>query len=104
MNNESNPDIGLISGGLRLVVVGPEWASRFTTERCQLSAALGAAAIDIQHIGSTAVAGILAKPILDIAVAIEAFDVGGSSSLPRPSSRVSGTGRTVLRPQAKRCQ
>jgi len=81
MNNETNPDFGLISGGLRLVVVGPEWASRFITERDQLSAALGAAAIDIQHIGSTAVAGILAKPILDIAAAIETFD-GGHSLVP----------------------
>jgi len=81
MNNEIHPDFGLISGELRLIVVGPEWASRFATERDQLSATLGAAVIDIQHIGSTAVTGILAKPILDIAVAIEAFE-GGHSLVP----------------------
>ena len=76
LKNATQPDFGLRSGELRLVVVGPEWASRFATERDRLSAALGALVIDIQHIGSTAVAGILAKPILDIAVAIEAFEDG----------------------------
>lgn len=74
--NIHTPDFGLNPGELRLVAVGPEWALRFSAERDRLSAILGSAATDIQHIGSTAVPGILAKPILDIAVAIQAFDDG----------------------------
>jgi GrpB-like predicted nucleotidyltransferase (UPF0157 family) len=69
-------DFGLVSGELRLAVVGPEWARRFATERERISVALGAAALDIQHVGSTAVPGILAKPILDIAVAVRTFELG----------------------------
>jgi GrpB-like predicted nucleotidyltransferase (UPF0157 family) len=69
-------DFGLDFGELRLVTVGPEWAQRFSAERDRLSAALGVAALDIQHVGSTSVPGILAKPILDIAVAIRSFEEG----------------------------
>lgn len=72
----SNPDFGLNPGELRLDSVGPEWALRFLAERDRISAALGPAALDIQHVGSTAIPGILAKPILDIAVAIQAFESG----------------------------
>ncbi len=69
-------DFGLRSGELRLVPVGPEWSMRFSSESRRLSAALGAAALDIQHIGSTAVPGICAKPILDIAIAIRSYESG----------------------------
>jgi len=72
----STSDYGLYPGELRLVAVGPEWALRFAAERDRLYAALGTAALDIQHVGSTAIPGILAKPILDIAVAIHNFESG----------------------------
>ncbi|HEX3038266.1 MAG TPA: GrpB family protein [Oscillospiraceae bacterium] len=39
----------------------------------QLKAIFADAAVDIQHVGSTAIAGIKAKPILDIAVAVRCF-------------------------------
>jgi GrpB-like predicted nucleotidyltransferase (UPF0157 family) len=35
---------------------------------------LGPHALDIKHVGSTAIPGILAKPILDIAVAVACFE------------------------------
>lgn len=70
------PDFGLRSDELRLVPVGPEWAQRFSSERSRLFAALRDAALDIQHIGSTAVSGISAKPILDIAIAIRSYESG----------------------------
>lgn len=74
--NHQGRDFGLHPGELRLVPVGPEWRQRFSAERDRLSDALGTAAIDIQHVGSTAVPGILAKPILDIAVALHSFENG----------------------------
>jgi GrpB-like predicted nucleotidyltransferase (UPF0157 family) len=77
----STSDFGLKSGELHLVTVGPEWALRFAAERDLLSLALGPHALDIQHIGSTAIPGILAKPILDLAIAIHSFE-GGSALVP----------------------
>ena len=61
---------------LRLVVVGAEWAARFAEESSLIIKALAGSALDIQHIGSTAIPGITAKPILDIAVAIHDFESG----------------------------
>jgi GrpB-like predicted nucleotidyltransferase (UPF0157 family) len=71
-----SPDFGLSAGELRFVVVGPEWAAFFADERLRLIGVLGPIALDIQHIGSTAVPGITAKPVLDIAVAIRDFESG----------------------------
>lgn len=76
MSDNTTADFGLISGELSLVTVGPEWAQRFASERERISAALGAAALEIHHVGSTAIPGILAKPILDIAVAVQSFEMG----------------------------
>lgn len=78
MSHNTEAGFGLKSGELRLATVGPEWAQRFAAERERISAALGAAALDIQHVGSTAIPGILAKPILDIAVVVQTFELGHS--------------------------
>lgn len=61
-----DPGFGLTPGEVRLVHVDDAWTQRFASERGVLLSALGAGALDIQHIGSTAVPGLLAKPILDI--------------------------------------
>jgi len=47
-----------------------EWAARFARERHRIAAALGPAAMRIDHIGSTAVPGLAAKPIVDIDVSV----------------------------------
>ncbi|MGA2555676.1 MAG: GrpB family protein [Verrucomicrobiota bacterium] len=60
----------------RLVVVGAEWAARFAEERARIAKALAGNALEIQHIGSTAIPGITAKPVLDIAAAIHDFESG----------------------------
>src|SRR4051794_23059436 len=60
----------------RLIVVGAEWGVRFVEERSRIAEALSDSALDIQHIGSTAVPGISAKPVLDIAIAIHDFESG----------------------------
>jgi GrpB-like predicted nucleotidyltransferase (UPF0157 family) len=52
----------------------PAWADRFTTERARLEDALefiGIIVIGIEHVGSTSVPGLAAKPIIDIDVLIE---------------------------------
>jgi GrpB-like predicted nucleotidyltransferase (UPF0157 family) len=47
------------------------WPARFETERARVQQALGSRAIRIEHIGSTAVPGLAAKPIIDLLVTVE---------------------------------
>lgn len=42
------------------------WPARFEAERMRVKDALGVRAIQIEHIGSTAVPGLAAKPIIDL--------------------------------------
>jgi GrpB-like predicted nucleotidyltransferase (UPF0157 family) len=46
----------------------PLWPQRFETLRLRIAATLGDLAIAIEHIGSTAVPGLSAKPVIDIDV------------------------------------
>jgi len=62
--------LGLRRGAVRIVPYTPAWSAAFQSERARLQGALGADALDIQHIGSTAVPGMAAKPILDLAIAV----------------------------------
>lgn len=55
---------------IRLVPYQPAWADLFQQEAERLSAALGGHVVRIEHVGSTAVPGLDAKPILDIVVAV----------------------------------
>jgi GrpB-like predicted nucleotidyltransferase (UPF0157 family) len=48
----------------------PAWAGRFADWRFRLAAALGAAATRIDHVGSTAVPGLAAKPVIDIMISV----------------------------------
>ncbi len=57
-------------GPIRLVPYDPNWIDMFEHERTVLEAALGDDARDIQHIGSTSVPGLAAKPVVDIAIMV----------------------------------
>jgi GrpB-like predicted nucleotidyltransferase (UPF0157 family) len=54
---------------VEIVPHDPRWAERFAQERERLLAALGGLALAVEHVGSTAVPGLAAKPVLDILVA-----------------------------------
>jgi GrpB-like predicted nucleotidyltransferase (UPF0157 family) len=66
--------LGLASGQLQLIAHDPGWKGCFLDEQARLHAALGPLVLDIQHVGSTAVAGLIAKPILDLAIAVRSFE------------------------------
>jgi GrpB-like predicted nucleotidyltransferase (UPF0157 family) len=56
---------------LRIRPYDPEWAARYATERVLLEEAIGAWAVGgIHHVGSTAVPGIDAHPVIDILAGI----------------------------------
>lgn len=48
----------------------PEWATKFMTERDRIAGALGELPIRIEHIGSTSVPMLAAKPIVDVLVTL----------------------------------
>ena len=56
------------------------WKDEFLREKELLSEILQKSALSINHIGSTAIPWIYAKPILDIAVEMNSFDVLDSLS------------------------
>lgn len=49
----------------------PRWPTMFQQERDDLIGALGTTAVAVEHVGSTAIPGIAAKPIIDILVTVE---------------------------------
>jgi len=55
---------------IRIVDCDPGWPAEFQRERTRIIATIGAFVVDIQHIGSTAVPALDAKPIIDIMVAV----------------------------------
>jgi GrpB-like predicted nucleotidyltransferase (UPF0157 family) len=48
----------------------PIWPSLYAAERERILAVMGAAVVQIEHIGSTAVPALAAKPVIDIALGI----------------------------------
>jgi GrpB-like predicted nucleotidyltransferase (UPF0157 family) len=60
----------MASPGLELVPHDPAWQARFAREASRIAVTIGAHALQIEHVGSTAVPQLLAKPVIDIAVAV----------------------------------
>jgi GrpB-like predicted nucleotidyltransferase (UPF0157 family) len=60
--------LGLFRETVDLAPYSSEWPREFDSEATRLSSALASLSCAIEHIGSTAVPGLAAKPILDIAV------------------------------------
>lgn len=65
--------IGLKRGTVKLVKYNPKWQQSFESEAKKIKKVFGADALDIQHVGSTAIPGILAKPIIDIVLIVSSL-------------------------------
>jgi GrpB-like predicted nucleotidyltransferase (UPF0157 family) len=63
------PALGL-TAGVTIVDYDPRWPQLFEQARAELSEALGQSVIAVHHVGSTAVPGLCAKPVLDILVSV----------------------------------
>lgn len=61
---------GLEPGRVVLVAADARWPGRFAREQRRIVRALGDVAMRVEHIGSTAVAGLAAKPIVDVLVTV----------------------------------
>ncbi len=55
---------------IKLVPYNPSWPAQFEEEAFRIQEALGSLALRVEHVGSTAVAGLVAKPVIDIQVTV----------------------------------
>ena len=60
---------------ISVVEYRPEWREMFEEEKHRLRAVLDEVSAQIEHIGSTSVVGLAAKPIIDIMVGLPDFSV-----------------------------
>jgi GrpB-like predicted nucleotidyltransferase (UPF0157 family) len=60
-----------MSREIKVVPYDTRWSDRFRKEADELAAIFGEEAVAIHHIGSTAIPGIYAKPIIDILVEVQ---------------------------------
>jgi len=67
----ANPMIGLKRGMVHLSPYDPGWAHEYVKEKETVLSACTVSILRIAHVGSTAVPGIKAKPLIDIAVEVE---------------------------------
>lgn len=67
-------DVGLRRGTVQIVDYQESWKTTAMDIINELKEVFGPLAVDIQHIGSTAIQGIKAKPIIDIAIGVRSFD------------------------------
>lgn len=66
--------LGLKRGEVALYPHQKEWESEAQNTIRRLKKVLGNTVIDIDHVGSTSIPSIKAKPIIDIVIAVEDFD------------------------------
>lgn len=73
----------LANAPVHIVPYDPEWPRRFDAERQLLADAIGAwlVAGAIEHVGSTSIPGLDAKPVIDIMAGVESLE-GSREALP----------------------
>ena len=70
-----------MTGSLIVVPYDPEWPQRFEHIRAALDTALtGVEVLSIEHVGSTSVPGLAAKPVLDIDIVVNEHSVDAASA------------------------
>lgn len=64
-----------------IVEYDPAWPGLFNTLKSSIELALGEVALSIEHVGSTSVPGLAAKPIIDMDVVVRAEDLSHAIAL-----------------------
>jgi|SRR3989344_1956815 len=73
--------LGLKRGTVKLVSYDRNWSKEFERERSRLLNILGGNVISIEHIGSTAIPRLRAKPLIDILVGVKTIKKEGKKCL-----------------------
>ena len=74
LNGPDSVTIGTVEkleGTIELREYDPAWPERYRAERKKIAEALQGENISVEHVGSTSVPGLCAKPILDILLLVE---------------------------------
>jgi GrpB-like predicted nucleotidyltransferase (UPF0157 family) len=59
-------ELARLGGPIALVEYDPQWPNRFRSEAARVCEALGERALRVEHVGSTSIPGMIAKPIIDM--------------------------------------
>lgn len=59
---------------IKIVPYDPSWPAQFDAEAAGIRAVFGSHALQIEHVGSTAVPGLAAKPVIDIQVSVATLE------------------------------
>jgi len=70
-----------LSTAAEIVAHRPSWAADFVAIRDRVRSAMGADALRIEHIGSTAVSGLAAKDVIDIQISVADLDACSARAL-----------------------
>lgn len=84
--------LGLKRGTVRLLPHNPGWKNLFEKEKERLNRGLKDLIVDIEHIGSTAIPGIAAKPIIDMAIGVRS--IKEAKKLKKPLQKLGYTFRS----------
>lgn len=79
--------IGLQRKTMQLIPHDPSWHEEFVKESERIRNVLGDRILTLEHIGSTSIKGIYAKPIIDMAAGLQSFDDGFACITPLASIR-----------------
>ncbi|ELZ74311.1 GrpB family protein [Haloferax larsenii] len=71
---ETHPSLGLARGTVELVEYDPAWREAYESEVARLRPRLGESVLGFEHVGSTSVPGLAAKPIVDMLVLVSDLD------------------------------
>lgn len=64
-----------MKGIVRVVPYNPEWKNEFLRIKAMIEDCIGDLIISVDHVGSTAIEGLASKPIIDIDVVIDSYDI-----------------------------
>ncbi len=83
-------DLTVLAAPILLVDYDSQWPHRFEEEAKRIRTALGEYALRVEHVGSTSVPGLTAKPIIDIVliVADSGNEAGYATALERAGYRL----------------
>jgi GrpB-like predicted nucleotidyltransferase (UPF0157 family) len=85
--SSAHPSLGdRFDPAIRIVAYDPAWPVRAGEELRRLGEALGPVAVRLEHVGSTAVPGLAAKPILDLQLSVA--DIAARAAYVRPLERL----------------
>ena len=63
-------ELAVLGGPVTLVDYDPAWPALFEREAARIRSALGARVLLLEHVGSTSVPSLAAKPVIDIVLAV----------------------------------